>query len=76
MDVRKNLKKLGWNLYKNNKTEKIYEKHKRETLLIFNKDGKNVSFKNVHFLNREEIDAIKIEIDDLFFKEYFENEIK
>lgn len=76
MDIRKKLKELGWNLYKNNKIEKIYEKHNRETLIIFNKDGKNVSFKNVHSLNREELDAIKMEIDDLFFKAYFENEIK
>lgn len=75
MDIRKKLKELGWNLYKNNKIEKIYEKHNRETLIIFNKDGKNVSFKNVHSLNREELDAIKIEIDDLFFKAYFD-EIK
>lgn len=74
MDIRKKLKELGWNLYKNNKIEKIYEKHNRETLIIFNKDGKNVSFKNVHSLNREELDAIKM--DDLFFKAYFENEIK
>jgi hypothetical protein len=76
MDIRKKLKELGWNLYKNNKIEKIYEKHNRETLIIFNKDGKNVSFKNVHSLNREELDAIKMEMDDLFFKAYFENEIK
>lgn len=76
MDIRKKLKELGWNLYKNNKIEKIYEKHNRETLIIFNKDGKNVSFKNVHSLNREELDPIKMEMDDLFFKAYFENEIK
>lgn len=76
MDIRKKLKELGWNLYKNNKIEKIYEKHNRETLIIFNKDGKNVSFKNVHSLNRKELDAIKMEMDDLFFKAYFENEIK
>lgn len=76
MDIRKKLKELGWNLYKNNKIEKIYEKHNRETLIIFNKDGKNVSFKNVHSLNREELDEIKMEMDDLFFKAYFENEIK
>ena len=76
MDIRKKLKELGWNLYKNNKIERIYEKHNRETLIIFNKDGKNVSFKNVHSLNREELDAIKMEIDDLFFNAYFENEIK
>ena len=76
MDIRKDLKELGWKLYKNNKNELIFEKHNKETLLIFKKDGKSVSFKNVHSLNREEVDAIKIEIDDLFFKAYFENEIK
>ena len=76
MDVRKNLKELGWNLYKNNKTEKIYEKHKKETLLIFNKDGKNVSFKNVHSLNSEELEAIKMEMNDLFLNSYFNKKIK
>lgn len=44
MDIRKDLKELGWNLYKNNKIEIIYEKHNRETLIVFNKDGKKCIF--------------------------------
>lgn len=44
MDIRKDLKELGWKLYKNNKNELIFEKHNKETLLIFKKDGKSVSF--------------------------------
>lgn len=76
MDIRKDLKELGWNLYKNNKIEIIYEKHNRETLIVFNKDGKNVSFKNVHSLNCEELEAIKMEMNNLILNAYFENKIK
>lgn len=76
MDIRKDLKELEWNLYKNNKMERIYEKHNRETLIIFNKDGKTVSLKNVHSLNCEEIEAIRMEMNNLFLNAYFEKEIK
>lgn len=76
MDIRKDLKELGWNLYKNTKIELIYEKHNRETLIVFNKDGKNVSFKNVHSLNCEELEAIKMEMNNLILNAYFENKIK
>lgn len=76
MDIRKDLKELGWNLYKNTKIELIYEKHNRETLIVFNKDGKTVSFKNVHSLNCEELEAIKMEMNNLILNTYFENEIK
>jgi hypothetical protein len=71
MDIRKDLNELGWALYKNNKTELIFEKHKKETLLIFNKNGTNVSFKNVHYLDKEELDAIIKILNDLCLREYF-----
>lgn len=76
MNIRKDLKELGWNLYKNTKIELIYEKHNRETLIVFNKDGKTVSFKNVHSLNCEELEAIKMEMNNLILNTYFENKIK
>ncbi|MFT4445589.1 hypothetical protein [Parvimonas sp. G1967] len=76
MDIRKDLKELGWNLYKNNKIEIIYEKHNRETLIVFNKDGKTVSFKNVHSLNCEELEAIRMEMNNLILNTYFEKKIK
>lgn len=71
MDIRKDLKELGWNLYKNTKIELIYEKHNRETLLIFKKDGKSVSFKNVHSLYKEEFEAIIKILNDLLLRKYF-----
>lgn len=71
MDVRKDLKELGWTLYKNNNSELIFEKHNKETLLIINKNGKNVSFKNVHSLDKEELDAILKTLNDLCLREYF-----
>lgn len=76
MDIRKDLKELGWNLYKNNKIEIIYEKHNRETLIVFNKDGKTVSFKNVHSLNCEELEVIRMEMNNLILNTYFEKKIK
>lgn len=71
MDIRKDLKELGWNLYKNNINELIFEKHNKETLLIFKKDGKSVSFKNVHSLDKQELDAIIKILNDLWLREYF-----
>lgn len=71
MDIRKDLKELGWTLYKNNNSELIFEKYKKETLLIFNKNGTNVSFKNVHSLDKEELDAIIKILNDLCLREYF-----
>ena len=70
MENRKYLKDLGWKLYKNNNIEKIYEKHNRETLLILKKDGKSISFKNVHCLDREEINAVFIEMTELLVRTY------
>ena len=70
MENRKYLKDLGWKLYKNNNIEKIYEKNNRETLLILKKDRKSISFKNVHCLDREEINAVLIEMTELFVRTY------
>jgi hypothetical protein len=71
MDTKKDLKELGWKLYKNNINELIFEKHNKETLLIFKKDGKSVSFKNVHSLDKQELDAIIKILNDLLLREYF-----
>lgn len=71
MDTKKDLKELGWKLYKNNINELIFEKHNKETLLIFKKDGKSVSLKNVHSLDKQELDAIIKILNDLLLREYF-----
>lgn len=70
------LKQLGWKIYKKRRHEIIYSKHNNNTLIILNRDSECVSFKDVHSLTFEEMEAIKMAHLEFFIGEFIKREIK
>lgn len=76
MNETKTLKQLGWKIYKKRNNQIIYQKYSSENLLILRKSEKYVELKNIHSLNFDEFEAIKLAYKEFTYGEFVKKELK